>query len=96
MDKEKILKLARLARIEMTPEEVEKMTKEFDSILGYVGEIKGKTGKISNSEKTKDHFSTRNVMRGDDTPHEGGIYSEELLNSSPAREKNYVKVKKIL
>src|SRR3989344_4421098 len=41
MDKDKVLNLAKLARIEIGDKEAESLSHEFDAILGYVGEVKG-------------------------------------------------------
>jgi hypothetical protein len=35
-------------------------------------------------------------MREDGEPHESGIYTQKILEQAPAREKDYIKVKKIL
>ena len=95
MDKNEVLKLANLARIKLTDREAEKLSGEFASILGYVGEIKEISNQKSVSTLPED-FSVRNVMRGDNEGHEGGIYSEKLLAEAPQSDKGYVKVKKIL
>jgi aspartyl-tRNA(Asn)/glutamyl-tRNA(Gln) amidotransferase subunit C len=36
---EEVLKLAHLARLELTPEEVERMRRDLGAILGYVGKL---------------------------------------------------------
>ena len=90
-----MLGLAKLARIEMGEAEAEKLSKEFDAILGYVGEVKGIT-QASNQELEASSFSIRNVMREDGEPHESGVYTEKILSQAPAREGDYLKVKKIL
>ncbi|MEK7227701.1 MAG: Asp-tRNA(Asn)/Glu-tRNA(Gln) amidotransferase subunit GatC [Patescibacteria group bacterium] len=95
MDKEKVLNLAKLARIEMGDEEAEKLSHEFDAILDYVGEVK-KISTTNNQRPTTNNFPIRNIMRADDNPHESGVYTEKILNEAPAREGNYFKVKKIL
>ena len=97
MDKEKVLNLAKLARIELKDEEAESLTKEFSSILNYVGEVKGiATKKDSNDKKNINDFSLHNVLRKDEKPHETGLYTKELLEQAPAKGNNYIKVKKIL
>jgi aspartyl/glutamyl-tRNA(Asn/Gln) amidotransferase C subunit len=97
MDAEKVLNLAKLARIDLEDGEAESLSREFDAILGYVGEIKNAGFKIQDSGfKNKEEFSVRNVMREDLSPHESGIYTEKILAQAPAREGNYLKVKKIL
>lgn len=96
MDKEKVLNLAKLARIEIGDEEAESLSKEFDIILGYVGEVK-KVDKVDKVDKLdKEESPSRNVMREDREPHESGIYTEKILAQAPAREGAYIKVKKIL
>ena len=89
--KEDIKNLASLARIEIAPEEAEKLTAEVDAILDYVGQIKDISGDIQ-GEVPK----LRNIMREDVVTNEEGEYTEKLLSNAPARERNYLKVKKIL
>jgi aspartyl-tRNA(Asn)/glutamyl-tRNA(Gln) amidotransferase subunit C len=89
---EDVKKLASLSRIEITPEEEEAFVSEIDSILGYVGQISN----LQPSTSSQELPSVRNVFRSDGKPHETGIFTDEILNQAPAREKNYIKVKKIL
>jgi aspartyl/glutamyl-tRNA(Asn/Gln) amidotransferase C subunit len=95
MDKEKVLGLAKLARIEIGEEEAESLSHEFDAILNYVGEVK--EVKLNKFDKlNKEEFPVRNVMREDGEPHESGIYTQKILEQAPAKEGDYIKVKKIL
>lgn len=96
MDKEKVLKLAELARIKISSEEAEKLSHEFQGILNYVGEVKEATKNINGQGPMANDYALRNVMREDGEGHESGIYTEKLLAEAPAREGAYVKVKKIL
>ena len=89
--KEQIEHLAKLARIELLQGEAENLTKEADSILGYVGQITEISGDIK-----KEVPKLRNVMRDDVVTNDQGEYTEKLLNNAPSREGNYLKVKKIL
>lgn len=93
MDKEKVLNLAKLARIEIGDEEAENLTHEFARILDYVGEVKGLTEGI---QSTTENQPRRNVMREDADPHGPGFYTKEILDQAPSREGDYIKVKKIL
>lgn len=89
---EEVKKLADLARIEMGDEEIEKLRGEMDAILDYVGQIKSVTedlGGNMNESKT-------NVFREDIDPTESETHSKEILAAFPQKEKNYLKVKKIL
>lgn len=94
MNKDDVLKLARLSRIEMQEEEAEKLSHEFENILSYVAEVKNAvSGAV---ELSKEDLPLRNVMRDDTEPHESGIHTEALLNEAPESKDGYVVVKKIL
>lgn len=88
---EEIIKLANLARIELTPEEPEIFAREIQSILGYVGQINDVAGDVSNTKPL-----LRNVMREDEITNATGEYTESILQNAPARNGNYLEVKKIL
>ena len=93
MNAEEVLKLAKLARIGISAEEAESLSHEFEAILGYVGQVK----EIANPQTTKETpLGLRNIMREDTNPHESGKFSEAILKNAPAREENYIKVKKIM
>ena len=72
----------------------EELRREFDAILGYVGEVKD----VSNDQHTDklENVGVLNVMREDGEPHESGLYTGALLAQAPQREGEYIKVKKIL
>lgn len=88
-----IEKLASLARIKIEDEEKEQFGKEIDSILGYVNQIKEANVSLDQSERVGD---VKNVLRDDTHPHEAGAFKDKILNEAPAREGDYIKVKKIL
>ncbi|MBX9907055.1 Asp-tRNA(Asn)/Glu-tRNA(Gln) amidotransferase subunit GatC [Patescibacteria group bacterium] len=93
MTKEEVLHLATLARIELSPEEIVRFGTDFDAILSYVARIKDLAG----SDTSTPHLGVvHNVFREDADPHEPGLYTESLLAAAPTREKEYIKVKKIL
>lgn len=94
MDREKVLKLANLARIEISDAEAESLSHEFESILGYVSEVK--SAGVEAGESLQTNFALKNVMREDNNPHESGLYTEKILAQAPEREGDYLKVKKIL
>ena len=107
--KEDIQNLANLARIEITQKEAESLTSEIDSILGYVGKInpvRDREGQqrvsVSNGIKEISGDSSnekpilRNVLREDVVTHKEREYTEDILRLAPSREKDYLKVKKIL
>jgi aspartyl/glutamyl-tRNA(Asn/Gln) amidotransferase C subunit len=95
MDKEKVLALAKLARIEIPDMEAEELSYEFEAILNYVSDIKS-VAHSAEAGRDKSDYALKNVMREDGEGHESSIYTEAILSQAPAREGNYLKVKKIL
>lgn len=94
MDKEKVLDLAKLARIGISETEAEKLSYEFEAILGYVSEVK--SVKPADSSPDGEERALKNVLREDGEPHEKGIYTDKILEQAPSKEGKYFKVKKIL
>jgi len=93
MDKDKVLALAKLARLEISDSEAEGLSKEFEGILGYVAEVKNAVGATAHTTPV---LALKNALRADEDAHESGLYTEAILNEAPEREGDYVKVKNIL
>lgn len=86
-----IEKLAQLARIKLDDTEKQGLTKEIDSILTYVDQIKEAT---VNLDYTPVPGAVHNVFRNDTVaPSE---HREALLDEAPDRENDFVAVKKII
>lgn len=94
MDKDKVLGLAKLARIFISDEEADNLSHEFEGILNYVGEIKKAEGEDVDINPIS--FPVRNILRDDNTPNESGIYTKEILDNAPQKDDQYIKVKNIL
>ncbi|MBP6908674.1 MAG: Asp-tRNA(Asn)/Glu-tRNA(Gln) amidotransferase subunit GatC [Candidatus Pacebacteria bacterium] len=92
MQLEEIKKLATLARIDMSEEEMKEIAHDFDSILAYVGQVQEVAGKIAAEQV---HTLT-NVMRSDTVTNTPGEYTEKIIAEMPDRENGYLKVKKVL
>lgn len=90
---EEIDKLAKLARIQLDPAEKAGMTKEIDSILAYVDEIKKAT---VNMDVTPAVGAVHNVFREDVAVTTSPEDREALLKAAPHREGDFVAVKKII
>lgn len=88
---EEIKNLANLSRIDISEDEAVHLAQEVGSILGYISQITNTTGDMK-----RDVPALRNVMRDDIPTNLSSEYTEKLLNNVPAREGDYVKVKKIL
>lgn len=93
MKKEDIEHLAKLARIAVTDSEADVLAGDITNIIGLVSQIEEITG---DTELEKKIGALYNVMRVDENPHAGGLYTEDLLTAAPSRDGQYVKVKKIL
>jgi len=83
--------LARLARLEISDDEVAKLEKDIPSILEFVDTIQKLDVPADAASPT-----LRNVLREDVDPHESGKYTETLLSAAPAREGNRVVVKQVI
>ena len=93
MDKEEILHLAELARLNITDEEAEGYKKDFEGILNYIDIIKSVDIEFDEFYETN---LTRNSMREDEDVYSAGEFTEVLLAEAPQREGDYFKVKKVL
>ncbi len=93
MKREDVEHLAKLARIAVTDGEADALAHDITGIIGYISEIEEITGTL---EEVKEVGPLYNVMRDDTDPHEPGIYTEDLLNLAPKRDRQYIKVKKII
>ena len=92
IEKKDIERLAKLSRIELSESDTKGLTKDIESILGYVDQLKEVKANLGKSEAGEN----RNVLREDGDPHESGIYTEAILKEAPNTEDNFIKVKNIL
>jgi aspartyl-tRNA(Asn)/glutamyl-tRNA(Gln) amidotransferase subunit C len=88
-----IEKLANLARIKLEEGEKDALTKEIDSILTYVDQIKKATVDI---DFTPTAGVVHNVFREDFTVITSSSDREGILNEAPDREGDFIAVKKII
>src|SRR3989338_7411183 len=87
-----IAALAKLARLEVSGEELKKLEKEIPDILKFVETIQSANVEVHPSTGSGLH----NVMRADEEAHESGIYTEDLLKAAPARAGNRIAVKHVI
>jgi aspartyl-tRNA(Asn)/glutamyl-tRNA(Gln) amidotransferase subunit C len=88
-----IEKLATLARIRLEDGEKQELTKEIDSILTYIDQIKKATVDI---DFTPIAGAVHNVYREDAPIVTSANDREGILNEAPYREGDFVAVKKII
>jgi aspartyl/glutamyl-tRNA(Asn/Gln) amidotransferase C subunit len=85
--------LAKLARIELSENEKKSLLKEIEPILGYVAQLKEVTSIVGEEKKAGEH---KNITRADGPVTESETYTEAIVAEFPEKDKNYLKVKKIL
>jgi aspartyl-tRNA(Asn)/glutamyl-tRNA(Gln) amidotransferase subunit C len=85
--------LAKLARIELSDSEKKSLLKEIEPILGYVAQLKEVTSVVGEEKVAGEH---RNIIREDANVTESETYTEAIVAEFPEKDKNYLKVKKIL
>ncbi len=88
-----IEKLATLARVKVSEEEKQSLTKEIDSILAYVDQIKKATVAM---DYTPAPGAVHNITRQDEPRTISSEDRERILNEAPDREGDFIAVKKIL
>lgn len=93
LTRDDILKLARLSRLKLTDAEVTEFQKEISAILGYVQQL----DKVDTTglKPTYQVTGLKNVARKDELI-DYGVTQDELLKNVPARDKAYIKVKRML
>ena len=93
LSRDDVLKLAQLANLELTDEEVLKFQSEIGAILGYVEQLQ--TAKLGKLEPTNQVTGLSNVMRPDVVKNYG-ISQDDLLKNAPQRQDSYIKVRRVL
>ena len=90
ISKEEVIRIAKLARLELTEQEVGKMQKDLTAILGYFDLLK-KAPKIEiQNPKTKNQN-----LRKDEVVSSHDI-AGEIIEAAPDKKDGYIKVKAIL
>ena len=88
-----IVKIARLAQLDISPEEAEKYREKLSSVLEYIDKL-GELD-LSKVEPTAHITGVTNVMRKDETSDCDAAVRDALLAASPQHEGDYVKVKAV-
>ena len=91
--RDEILKLAKLARLRLSDEEVSKFQDEISSILGYAGMLSDVD--TEGLKPTYQVTGLENVTRPDEIV-DYGTTPEELLKNAPSKEKDYIKVRRMI
>jgi len=92
ISKEEVLKIAKLARLELTETEITKMQKDLSSILDYFDILK----KAPKAEIKKIKTHSPNALRRDEIIERPASLANNLVQASPDKKDGYFKVKSIL
>ena len=85
--------LAKLARIHLDDSDKASLIKEFDSILGYVDQLK----KVNVSMDALARVgAVKNIMRNDEAISSTEDERKALIDSAPAKVGDFIAVKKII
>jgi len=90
--KEEVEHIAKLARLGLTDEEIEKYQKELSSILDYIEKLKEVD--IKGVEATCHSVKIENIMREDKSA-KVKTPESKLMESAPETKEGYLKVKSI-
>jgi aspartyl-tRNA(Asn)/glutamyl-tRNA(Gln) amidotransferase subunit C len=92
LSKETVKYVADLSRIELKPEELERLSKQLQGILDFIDKLSEIDTK--NIEPTSHILPINNVLR-EDIP-EKSLTSEKALENSPSKEGNFFAVPKVI
>lgn len=88
-----VLNLAKLSRLKLSEDEVDKFATEISSILEYVEQLQGVN--VDDLEPSYQVTGLTNIMR-EDEPDDYGINTDVLLQNTPEMLDDHVKVKRMI
>jgi len=87
--KEEVIYIAKLARLDLTSGEIERMQKDLSKILEYFNLLK-------DASKPGEKFLNKMILSFREDKESPSLLSEEIIKSAPLCENSYIKVKSIL
>lgn len=93
LSREDVLKLAQLARLTVTDDEVERYRAELSKILGYVEQLQ--SADVTGLKPTSQVTGLKNVMR-DDEVIDYGVSPDDLLRIVPQKQDRLIKAKRMI
>ena len=92
LSKEQVEHIAKLARLNLTPAEIDKFTHELTVILSYIDQLQ--TVDTKGVEPQNQFITAENVFR-EDVP-EPSLPRDEALRNAPDRDREYFHVPKVI
>lgn len=94
ISEEEVIHIAKLARLELTNSEIEKMQKDLSEILDYFNLLKkADTSKI---EAKLEYPAIEKSTRKDEVEEKSSSMANNLVSAAPDKKDDYIKVKQIL
>ena len=93
LTRDDVLKLARLARLELTEDEIETYRTQLSAVLDYVAQLQ--EADVEGLEPTTQVTGLTNVTRADELV-DYGVTAEDLLRLAPQSEDGHIKVKRMI
>jgi aspartyl-tRNA(Asn)/glutamyl-tRNA(Gln) amidotransferase subunit C len=93
LTRDEVVKLARLARLALTDDEIDEYSRELSEILQYVEQLQQVD--VTGLEPTHQVSGLTNVMR-EDIVRPYGYHASDLLKNVPMVEKDQIKVKRMI
>lgn len=93
ISKEEVKHIAKLARLGLTRDEIDKFQKDLSSILDYFEKLKEMD--VSQVQATSHSIKIENVMRNDESQ-KSKVQSSKLMELAPEIKSGYLKVKSVL
>ncbi len=91
ISKEEVLKVGKLARLEIAPDELDPLAEHFNSILDYFSKLEGLD--LSNVDPfTMEDAQTLRLREDEVITNE---IREDILNQSPSRQGDFIRVPKV-
>ena len=87
-----VLKVATLAKLRISEEEIEDFTRQFNQILEYFNKLNELD--TTNVEPTSHVLDLKNVFREDQV--QPSFPREEMLKNAPAHDKEFFRVPKVI
>lgn len=94
LSKNEIQHIAKLARLELTDEELEKYGGQLSAVLNYIDQLKEVD--VKDVEPTAQVTGLENVLREDAVRDWDEEEIEEALADAPEKEERFIKVKRVI
>ncbi|HSW80088.1 MAG TPA: Asp-tRNA(Asn)/Glu-tRNA(Gln) amidotransferase subunit GatC [Candidatus Saccharimonadales bacterium] len=93
LSRDDVLKLARLARLDLSEDEIDQYSKELTEILHFVEQLQN--ADVTGLKPTNQVTGLTNVMRNDEVV-DYGYAPKELLKNVPEIKNDHLKVKRMI